>query len=119
VKTSGPAAETETATIYANNLPGQIGDLRARRTIPLGVVGLNWNVRPDDGVQWKTQLIYAHSFDYDVRNRNRLAVNLLLSVPIAGPLSIDFQARDYANILRPGLLSLKTFYLTTGFSISY
>ncbi len=115
----GPAAETDTATLYANSLPGQSGDLHFRRTIPLGGVGLTWNVRPDDGVQWKTQLVYSHSFDYDVRNRNRLAVNLVLQIPIAGPLSLAFQARDFANILAPSALSLKTFNLTTGLSVSY
>jgi hypothetical protein len=115
----GPAAETDTATLYANNLQSQAGNLHVQRTIPIGVVGLNWNVRPDDGVQWKTQLLYVHSFDSDVRNRNRLGVNFVLSVPIAGPLSITFQAREFPNVLRPGLLSLKTFYLSTGFSISY
>ena len=82
-------------------------------------MGLTWNVRPDEGVHWKAQLIYTHSLDHDVRNRNRLATNFVLSVPIAGPVSIDFQVHDYADILRPGLLSLKTFYLSTGFSISY
>ena len=115
----GPAAETDTATIGANNLQGHPGDLHLRRTIPVGVLGLIWNVRPDHGLQWKTQLLYVHSFENDVRNRNRLGVNFEVSVPIAGPLSITFQARDFPNVLRPGLFSLKTFYLTTGFSISY
>ena len=115
----GPAAETGTAVLFGSNMPGQSGDLRIRRTIPLGTAGLNWNVRPDEGLQWTTQLLYSHSFDSDVKNRNRLAVNFVLHVPIKGPLSLDFQARDFANILRPGLLSLKTFNLSTGFSISY
>lgn len=115
----GPAAETDTATLYPNNPLGQPGDTRFRRTIPVGVVGVNWNIRPDDGIQWKAQVLYSHSFDYDVRNRNRLAMNFVVSIPLAGPVTLDFQARDFANILRPGLLSLKTFYVTTGLGISF
>ncbi len=115
----GPAAETDTATLYANSLPGQSGNLHFRNTIPLGVVGVTWNVRPDDGVQWKTQLVYSHSFDHDVRNRNRLAINLVLQIPITGPLSLAFQARDFADILSPSALNLKTFNLTTGLSVSF
>lgn len=84
---AGPAAETDTLTLFANNLSGQLG--------------------------------YSHSFDYDVRNRNRLAINFLLQIPLARPLSLKFQAHDFANILTPTALSLKTFKLTTGLSLSY
>ena len=53
----GPAAEIGTATLFGNSIPGKSGDLRIRGTIPLGTVGLNWNVRPDEGLQWTTQLL--------------------------------------------------------------
>jgi hypothetical protein len=115
----GPAWEADNGTLYANALPGQTSNLSVRRTIPVGTVGFNWNIQPKHGLQWKTQLLYVHSFDSDVRNRNRLAANFQVTVPLVGPLSLDFQARDFANILRPGLLSFKTFYLTAGFSLSY
>jgi hypothetical protein len=116
---AGPMAERQIATLYANSLPGQTSDLRFKRTVPAAAVGFNWNIQPKDGVEWKTQLIYSHVFDSDVRNRNRLAVNLEASVPITGLLSLDFQVRDYANILRSGLLSFKTLYVSVGFSLSY
>ena len=102
------------------NPPGQnLPSFKSSITFPASLIAFNWTYSPNDNVTVKTRFVFYHALDNSVRNQNQLGSNVEVDIPLFGPVSLTFQARDYANPLGTSPWAKRTLNLSTGFEISY
>jgi hypothetical protein len=115
----GFVADKDTLSLSPPNQNPNLPDFKSSNIFPAGMVAFNWYYSPNDNVTVKTRFVYYRALESNVRNPNQIGTGVQVDLPIHGPVSLTFQAQDYANPLGTTSLSKKTLNLSSGIEISY
>ena len=115
----GLVADKDTISLKPPSQFPNVPDTKLTSTFPATMLGFNWRYTPNDNVTVQTRFVYYHALDSSVRNQNQLLTGAEVDIPLFGPVSLTFQAQDFANPLGTTSWTKRTLNLSTGFEISY